>query len=77
MNGRYVSAKACELRHASVDDKLNEIITILKGSSKNPGDLGLMGEIRDIKRDRKWIYGLITIIAIPSFSYIIKILVGG
>ena len=72
----YVSAETCSLRHQGLDSKINEIIKILKGTGELD-NMGLLGEIRDIKRDRKWIYILLTVIGIPIVFLLIEYVLRG
>jgi len=66
-NPGYVTLEMCTQKYTKLDDKITEILHLLKGNpDKSSEDLGLLGDIRDIKRDRKWIYGLI-VIGIPIF----------
>lgn len=67
-----VSVNACNIRHQTLDKNISEILNILKGNSDVPGDMGLMGDIRDIKRDKKWTYALLTIIGIPVLLMVIR-----
>jgi len=68
----YVTLETCNIRYNAIDKKVTEILWALKGNPNVPEDLGIMGQLRDIKRDRKWIYALITCIAIPVALLVIK-----
>ena len=69
----YVSLETCNFRHTEIGSKIDEILWILKGDPKNPNDGGgLVGSFRDSKRDRKWVYALLTMIGIPMFFLLIK-----
>lgn len=73
----FVHLEFCNTRHLSLDNKMNEILWILKGDPKNPKDGGIIGEMRDQRRDRRWIYALITIIGVPTLFLFIKWLISG
>ena len=73
----YVSHSVCSARYGKLDSKITEILHTLTGNPRDHEDLGLVGEVRDIKRDRRWILGLITLIGIPVFLFLIKYLFFG
>lgn len=75
-NPGYVTNAACRARYGKVDMKMTEILHTLTGNPKDHNDLGLVGDVRDIKRDRKWIYALITLIGVPTMFLLIKYLLG-
>ena len=68
----FVHLEFCDARHLEVNKKLDQVLFTLKGNPNIPEDLGMMGQLRDIKRDRKWIYALLTMIGIPVFFLMIK-----
>lgn len=73
-----VTVEACNIRHQSLDSKIEEILSILKGNSKDINDAGgLVGSFRDLKRDRKWIYIIITVLGIPLTLLIVNFLMKG
>ena len=79
----HVSFETCNLRHEGInkrfdglDGKMNEIIKILTGSGEID-EMGLVGEVRDIKRDRKWIYTILTIFGIPLIFLIVQFVLKG
>lgn len=72
----YVSFETCNARHIAVDGKLTEILCTLRGNPDASGDLGIMGDVRDIKRDKKWVYALLTLIGIPVLFLIVKFVFG-
>lgn len=78
-NNPYVTLETFTTRHEMLLNKIDrnatkvtEILWLLKGNPNAPGDMGIMGEIRDIKRDRKWFYALLTLIGLPLFFFLIK-----
>lgn len=76
-NPSFVTLKMCNKRHSQLDKKVTDILYILKGKPNQHDDLGLLGDIRDIKRDRKWIYVIVTILGVPSLILLLSWLLGG
>ena len=75
----YVSLATCDLRTKAIGDRVEQVISkidiltnLVRGNPAVPEDMGLCGDIRDIKRDRKWIYGIITVIVIPILYLLLK-----
>jgi len=71
----YVSIETCNLRYNNLNANLNKILEILRGDEKV--NFGLIGDIRDIKRDRKWIYILLTVIGVPIIFLLIEYVLRG
>lgn len=71
-NPNFVTLKICNQRHLELSKSITEILHILKGDPNKFDDLGLLGAIRDIKRDRKWIYALITLIGLPILFWLLS-----
>lgn len=77
-NPGFVTINACETRHTEIGAKIDEILKILRGNPGNdPDSMGLLGDIRDMKRDRKWIYALLTIIGIPTLFLLVQYVMSG
>jgi hypothetical protein len=73
----FVHMGFCDARHIAVDRKLDLVLYAIKGNPEIPEDLGMMGELRDIKRDRKWIYAVLTMIGVPIIFLIIQFILKG
>ena len=78
-----VSIQTCNMRHenlnsniGSLNSNMNEVIKILRGTGEID-DTGLVGAVRDIRRDRKWIYALLTLLGIPTIFLIINFFMKG
>lgn len=77
-NPGFVTIPNCDFRHGQINAKMDEILWVLKGDPKDPKDGGIIGEMRDQRRDKRWIYAFLTLIGIPSLFLFIKwILTGG
>jgi hypothetical protein len=70
----FVHMEFCDVRHMEVNKKLDQILFAVKGNPSVPEDMGMMGDLRDIKRDKKWIYAMLTIIGAPTIFLIIQFL---
>jgi hypothetical protein len=73
----FVHLEFCNARHMATNVKLDQILFAVKGNPNVPEDLGMMGDLRDIKRDRKWIYALLTILGVPTIFLVINFLIKG
>jgi len=73
----FVHLEFCDARHIEVNKKLDQILFAVKGNPNTPEDMGMMGTLRDIKRDKKWIYALLVTIGVPTIFLIINFLVKG
>jgi len=73
----FVHLEFCDARHTQVNTKLDEILWVLKGDPKNTKDGGIIGEMRDQRRDRKWIYAILTMIGIPIIFLLIEFFLKG
>jgi len=76
-NPGFVTTSVCNARYNKLDTKVTEILYAVKGNPNVPGDLGLAGDVRDVKRDKKWTYALITFVALPTLflllNYLLKV----
>ena len=68
----YVTVSSCNKTHTALDQKVTEILWGFKGNPGEPGDLGMAGDIRDIKRDKKWIYAILTLVCIPVVFLLVE-----
>jgi hypothetical protein len=73
----FVHLEFCDARYIEVNKKLDQVLNTLKGNPNVPEDMGMMGDLRDIKRDRKWIYALLITIGIPTIFLIVNFLMKG
>lgn len=73
----FVHLEFCDVRHMEVNKKLDQILFAVKGNPDKPEDMGMMGTLRDIQRDRKWIYALLITIGVPTVFLIANFLIRG
>lgn len=73
-NNPHVTISLCNERYGLLDTKITEILYLLKGNPRSHKDLGIMGELQNIQRDKRWVYGLITLIGIPVFFLLLQYL---
>jgi len=66
----HVSIGTCNARHANVDANLNKILEVLRGDEKT--NYGIIGDLRDIKRDKRWTYAIIISFIIPVVFLLIN-----
>jgi hypothetical protein len=67
----HVYIETCNIRHGILESKVNNILTCLRGNTRDPKDMGLVGEVRAINTYIKIAMALITLIGVPIILHLI------